>query len=467
MLLRKATASFPRRAAGARCRSLSKSRRIAHQSRNTPGAAGVAIPEQESNLQRRRWESNPLRPGCSRLPGRLAPASRVSSSGVEPDPRPSQGRMRSTTPRGQKYPGPDSNRDPDFRKVRCCPLHHQDERRADGWIRTSMRRFTGPLPFSVEPRRQEAGAQGFEPCEAALETACSPRSTLLNGIRLSAFGHRPPRAGTRRPKADRWPTPDRTGCPRGIEPATSTVTASHADRYTTDTIHQTAFGYRHSASKAAESRWSKADSRPSTPTRTRTRNPSFEARHDLRFTIGAKAEGKGVEPSSPVENRLSRAARPTISGYLPEWTHRESNPDFQSAELVSSPWTMSPYSQGSGNRTHVLQLPRLADCRFPIPRRWTARDLHPHFRRAEPASFSWTSSPSNTLDLCPLISDRCSVIPDGLEPSLPRCRPGVVAAGPRDQISSRGGNRTHNQSPGSRPGRFAGLRTRLSCGGRI
>jgi hypothetical protein len=61
-----------------------------------------------------------------------------------------------------------------------------------------------------------------------------------------------------------------------------------------------------------------------------------------------------------------------------------------------------------------------------------------------------------------------SVIPDGLEPSLPGCGPGVFATGPRDHCSSRGGNRAHNRSPGSRPGRFAGLRTRpSSCGGRI
>src|SRR5437867_10355042 len=40
----------------------------------TPCAAGPAA----SLLQkRRRWESNPLRPGCSRLPGRLAPASSI------------------------------------------------------------------------------------------------------------------------------------------------------------------------------------------------------------------------------------------------------------------------------------------------------------------------------------------------------------------------------------------------------
>jgi hypothetical protein len=94
----------------------------------------------------------------------------------------------------------------------------------------------------------------------------------------------------------------------------------------------------------------------STPTRTRTRNPSFEARNDLRFTIGAKAEGKGVEPSSPAENRLSRAARPTVSGYLPEWTHRESNPDFQSAELVSSRWTMSPPKKVSGTLDLVQEV---------------------------------------------------------------------------------------------------------------
>src|SRR5687767_9596661 len=35
-----------------------------------------------------------------------------------------------------------------------------------------------------------------------------------------------------------------------------------------------------------------------------------------------------------------------------------------------------------------------------------------------------------------------SVIPDGLEPSLPGCRPGVVAAGPRDHCSCGGRIRT-------------------------
>ena len=57
-------------------------------------------------------------------------------------------------------------------------------KRADGWIRTSMRRFTRPLPFYFEPHRPKAGAHRFERCRAALETACSPRSTLLQVITI-------------------------------------------------------------------------------------------------------------------------------------------------------------------------------------------------------------------------------------------------------------------------------------------
>src|SRR5262245_41409112 len=52
-----------------------------------------------------------------------------------------------------------------------------------------MRRFTGPLPFSIEPHRHEAGSQGFEPCRAALETACSHRSTLLQTMTTWHSGH--------------------------------------------------------------------------------------------------------------------------------------------------------------------------------------------------------------------------------------------------------------------------------------
>ena len=42
-----------------------------------------------------------------------------------------------------------------FRKALCDPLHHRDKHtRADDWSCTSIKRFTGPSPFSIEPRRQ-------------------------------------------------------------------------------------------------------------------------------------------------------------------------------------------------------------------------------------------------------------------------------------------------------------------------
>jgi hypothetical protein len=55
----------------------------------------------------------------------------------------------------------------------------------------------------------------------------------------------------------------------------------------------------------------------SAPTRSRTRNASFEARYDLHFTTGAERKVRESNPHHPQVNRLSRAARPTVSGYLP------------------------------------------------------------------------------------------------------------------------------------------------------
>ena len=102
----------------------------------------------------------------------------------------------------------------------------------------------------------------------------------------------------------------------------------------------------------------------------------------VHFTVGASSGRQGSRTLISVsENRLSRAARPTVSGYLP-----------------------------SVDREGVAPSSRVQDRRRPVG----------------PAAQS--------------------VIPDGLEPSLPGCRPGVVAAGPRDHRSSRGGNRTHKLS---------------------
>src|SRR5205814_3779161 len=55
----------------------------------------------------------------------------------------------------------------------------------------------------------------------------------------------------------------------------------------------------------------------STPTRSSTQNIPLGPGYDFHFTIGANQKNF-------------------------QWTHRESNPDFQSAGLVSSRWTMSP-----------------------------------------------------------------------------------------------------------------------------
>ncbi len=81
--------------------------------------------------------------------------------------------------RDLQRPDLESNQDQGLRRAPCDPLHHRDRQtRADDWICTSIMRFTGPPPFSVEPRRQ-AGVRGFEPRWAVLEAASSPRRTLL------------------------------------------------------------------------------------------------------------------------------------------------------------------------------------------------------------------------------------------------------------------------------------------------
>ncbi len=167
----------------------------------------------------------------------------------------------------------------------------------------------------------------------------------------------------------------------------------------------------------------------------------------MSVSPSGQAEGNRVEPSSPVW-RTALAERPgqPYPATFRKWTHRESNPNLQSAELVSSRWTMSPCSQGSGDRTHVLQLPRLADRRFPIPCPVDREGLAPSFPACgagvvlldqQPKIFQRSARDLNPASL--LTTEACRrntcrpVIPDGLEPSLPGCGPGVFAAGPRDQ----------------------------------
>ena len=173
--------------------------------------------------QRGRWESNPLGPGCSRLPCRLAPASHhpVSSPGVEPGLRPSRGRVQIPhTPRTFVTQRPaeelnlvlqlrglpccpahpqglrcqcldqESDLDLDLRRVLCDPLHHRDvQTRADDWICTSIERFTGPLPF-CSATSASTSARSRTPCGRVGACLLSQEHTRVSppATRTGGFG---------------------------------------------------------------------------------------------------------------------------------------------------------------------------------------------------------------------------------------------------------------------------------------
>ena len=88
----------------------------------------------------------------------------------------------------------------------------------------------------------------------------------------------------------------------------------------------------------------------SSPTRIRTWNLSFEARHDVRFTIEPfckQAEGKGFEPSSPLwwHALAVRPGKPYPATFRKiEWTERESNPPTDLARISRPLGTCQPIS---------------------------------------------------------------------------------------------------------------------------
>ncbi len=145
------------------------------------------------------------------------------------------------------------------------------------------------------------------------------------------------------------------------------------------------------------------------------------------FTIRAtERKARDSNPHSPWGNRVSSAARPTVSGYLPsepilhEWTAGESNPDLLVASQASFRWTSSP---------SVDREPR------------SARESNSVRLLTREACRQRTRRPSCSIH-------RCQVVPEGVEPPFPLCKRGVVAIGPRDGDrsfwpSSTGGSRTH------------------------
>jgi hypothetical protein len=168
------------------------------------------------------------------------------------------------------------------------------------------------------------------------------------------------------------------------------------------------------------------------PTRTRTRDSSLGPRCDCPLHHQGdlfERKARDSNPHSPRGNRISNAARPTVSGYLPgtivdrknrEWTAGESNPDFLVAGQVSSRWTSSPLfsKPRSARESNSVHLPTTEACRQ---------------RTRGPYAF---------------MNESQSVVPEGVEPPFPLCRRGVVAIGPRDDrlqsfSSGTSGSRTH------------------------
>ena len=185
------------------------------------------------------------------------------------------------------------------------------------------------------------------------------------------------------------------------------------------------------------------------PTRIRTRNALLEARSDHPFhhrgVCPIVTSGRqGIRTLIPTsENRLSRAARPTVSGYLPfQWTHRESNPDFQTASLMSSLLTMSPFC--SVDRRGVE--PRFPGCKpgvFPLDEQpvcfLSKSPSLPSTLASIQVSCRWTSRPLLSLQYLspcarhtPVCRARLRVRP-GFEPGLPPYRGGVPPKTPTDQ----------------------------------
>ena len=79
-----------------------------------------------------------------------------------------------------QHPDLESNQVQGFRKALCDPLHHRDKhqsRRLDSHQHRAVYRTAAFLNRATSAT--QAGVQGFEPCRAALETASSPRRTLL------------------------------------------------------------------------------------------------------------------------------------------------------------------------------------------------------------------------------------------------------------------------------------------------
>ncbi len=153
--------------------------------------------------------------------------------------------------------------------------------RADDWIRTSMIRLTRAAPSSVEPRRHRPNHQGrrreSNPHLLVHSQSCRNRYTTATVCQ----------------RKERESNPQGSVCSAGFQPAP--VAHRVAPPSVIPDGLEPSFPARHAGVLAAGPRDHFSAPRPGVEPGI----SSFEARRDVRFTIGAKAEGEGVEPASP------------------------------------------------------------------------------------------------------------------------------------------------------------------------
>ena len=184
----------------------------------------------------------------------------------------------------------------------------------------------------------------------------------------------------------------------------------------------------------------------------------------IHFTIEAafnrRPSGRqGIRTLIPTSgNRFSRAARPTVSGYLPicQWTHRESNPDSQTASLVSVPLDHEPVACSVDRRGVEPRSPGCKPGVFPLDQQpvvgsqRSVRELNP--------AFLLTKEACGRNTYRPVVQHRSRM---ELEPSLSWMSPRRLDRWTTGSASSdRGGSRTHKITRLSDLAAF-GLRTAL------
>ena len=149
----------------------------------------------------------------------------------------------------------------------------------------------------------------------------------------------------------------------------------------------------------------------------------------------------------------NRPGEPYPATFRIEWTHRESNSDFRHARAVSSRWTMSPLSGPAGESNPDLLVASQASSR------WTSRpcqrsvwELNPGFRHTKAVCSRSTYRPSLLLIGSDPGWNRTITFLDVGQVSSP------LDHGIRLSVTEVGVEPT--ESRGSRPRRFASLRTR-------